>query len=463
MTWKPIILAALALAASPLAAEEPFLPQTLPIALDPADPSANTLGELTYRGGVVIEPGDEGIGRITGLDWYEGRLFAVTSDGRWLILTPDAIQNQLTDVIEAEIGDLSDPRGKRLSKSDTLVPAGVSIGEDGAAFVALEGTDGLLFYPSLTAGARPNLVKAQEGTTVYAPEPLVDAPIVANDCTGRPVCFHLHVGGGVEDGFATHVVATAALDGTREIVAQLPDAFASDRFSGLAIREDNGRTYLYLMSDNDGSDDQRTLLLKLEVSARAATTPGVAEKVFETVNVVLETELGEIIVSLETERAPITAANFLRYVDEGRFDGIKCYRAMKVEGGQGPSGFVQCGTQNDPKRILDPIAHEPTNETGLSHLDGALSMARFDPGSATGDFSIMIQDQIGLDAVPDSDDPARRPGFAVFGYVLNGMDTVVDIQNTPVDPEKGEGFLKGQLFAEPVTILRARRQSEPDD
>ena len=90
---------------------------------------------------------------------------------------------------------------------------------------------------------------------------------------------------------------------------------------------------------------------------------------------------------------------------------------MHLEWGEPPNGLLQCGTQNDPKRILPPIAHEPTNETGLSHVNGALSMARFDPGTATGDFSIMIKDQVGLDAQPNAEDPGQRPGFAVFGRV----------------------------------------------
>lgn len=181
------------------------------------------------------------------------------------------------------------------------------------------------------------------------------------------------------------------------------------------------------------------------------------ERTYETTRVVIETTMGEITVDLETERAPITAANFLRYVDEDRFDGTKCYRAMHLKWGEPPNGLLQCGTQMDPERVLDGIAHEPTNKTGLSHTDGALSMARYDPGTATGDFSIMIKDQTGLDAKPAAEDPAQRPGFAVFGYVVEGMDVVHAIHAAEIDPEKGEGFLKGQLLAEPVEIVDMRR------
>ena len=181
------------------------------------------------------------------------------------------------------------------------------------------------------------------------------------------------------------------------------------------------------------------------------------EPAYETVGVVLETSAGDITLEIETERAPITAANFLRYVDEDRLDGTVFYRAMRNKWGDEPNGLVQAGTQYDPKRILDPIAHEPTSETGLSHVDGALSMARYEPGSATGDFSIMVGPQVGLDANPESDDPELRPGFAVFGRVVDGMDVVRAIHDAPTDPDKGEGWMKGQMLAEPVVIEEARR------
>ena len=177
----------------------------------------------------------------------------------------------------------------------------------------------------------------------------------------------------------------------------------------------------------------------------------------ETTLVVIETTMGEITVALETERAPITAANFLRYADEDRFDGTVFYRAMHLDWGEPPNGLLQGGTQNDPERILDGIAHEPTNETGLSHTNGALSMARLDPGTANGDFSIMIKDQTGLDAFPGNEDPNLAAGYAVFGYVVDGMDVVLAIHDSPRDPDKGEGWMKGQMLADPVEIVDVRR------
>ncbi|MBX7534147.1 peptidylprolyl isomerase [Qipengyuania sp. GH1] len=184
------------------------------------------------------------------------------------------------------------------------------------------------------------------------------------------------------------------------------------------------------------------------------------QTVHETTLVMLETTAGDITVALETERAPLTSRNFLRYVDEDRFDGTVFYRAMHLDWGDPPNGLIQGGTQNDPDRILDGIAHEPTDQTGLTHTDGALSMARLEPGTATGDFSIMIKDQTGLDAHAASEDPNLRAGYAVFGYVVEGMDVVRAIHASPRDPEAGEGWMKGQMLAQPVTIIDVRRVSE---
>ena len=181
------------------------------------------------------------------------------------------------------------------------------------------------------------------------------------------------------------------------------------------------------------------------------------EQVYETTDVVLETSKGDITIALETERAPITAGNFLRYVEEGRFDGTVFYRRMALDWGEQPNGLIQAGTQWDPKRVLPGIAHEPTTETGLTHARGALSMAMGEPGTANGDFSIMLQDQPGMDADPTSDDPVWRNGYAVFGLVIEGMDVVEAIHAAPVDPDKGEGWMKGQMLADPVKIVKARR------
>ena len=192
-------------------------------------------------------------------------------------------------------------------------------------------------------------------------------------------------------------------------------------------------------------------------------TPDAGEPAATTL-IVLETSAGDITVALETERAPITAGNFLRYVEEDRFDGTVFYRAMKLDWGDQPNGLIQGGTQWDPDRILPGIAHEPTTVTGLSHTKGALSMAMGEPGTANGDFSIFLQDSTGMDADPKSEDPVWQNGYAVFGFVVDGMDVVQAIHAMPTDPDKGEGWMKGQMLADPVTIIEARRvETAPAD
>jgi peptidyl-prolyl cis-trans isomerase A (cyclophilin A) len=179
------------------------------------------------------------------------------------------------------------------------------------------------------------------------------------------------------------------------------------------------------------------------------------------VPVTLTTELGVIELELDHKRAPITVANFVRYVDQRRFDGIVFYRAMRLEWGTPPNGLIQTGARGDPKRVLRPIAHEPTSQTGILHKAGTLSMARFAPGTATGDFSIMLSDQPGLDADPASADPEKRAGYAAFGQVTKGMDVVRQIFDAPINPALGEGFMKGQMLAKPVRVLTARRTVLP--
>jgi peptidyl-prolyl cis-trans isomerase A (cyclophilin A) len=196
-------------------------------------------------------------------------------------------------------------------------------------------------------------------------------------------------------------------------------------------------------------------LLATPLAAQEEQAAPAAEYVTE--RVVLETALGPITLALETERAPITAGNFLRYVDEKRLDGTVFYRAMRLDWGDQPNGLIQGGAQNEPRRLLPPITHERTSETGVLHTEGAISMARLEPGTATGDFSIMLSPQAGLDADPANEDPQFHDGYAAFGRVIDGMDVVRAIFDAPVDPEKGGGWMKGQMLADPVRIVSVRR------
>jgi len=183
--------------------------------------------------------------------------------------------------------------------------------------------------------------------------------------------------------------------------------------------------------------------------AAPAPVPAVAPV---TVNVVLTTSEGPITIALEKTRAPKTTANFLRYVDAKRFDGITIYRAMKIADGM---GLIQGGLQNDPKRLYPPIPLEPTSQTGLSHTDGAISMARGAPGSATADFFIVIGDVSTLDAQPSQ--PGDNLGFAAFGHVTAGMDLVRRLLQAPTSPTAGPPGMKGQMLAPAIRILTVRR------
>ena len=169
------------------------------------------------------------------------------------------------------------------------------------------------------------------------------------------------------------------------------------------------------------------------------------------VQVALETSEGRIVIAVDLARAPITAANFLRYVDDRRLDGMEFYRAMATAPG---AGLIQGGVR-DARRLFPPIAHEPTSATGLSHVDGAVSVPRFAPGTAQGDFTIMVGDQLYLDAGPGSGGDGL--GYAVFGRVVEGMDVVRRILASPTSPTEGEGVMRGQMLDPRIRIVTARR------
>ncbi len=170
--------------------------------------------------------------------------------------------------------------------------------------------------------------------------------------------------------------------------------------------------------------------------------------------VVFSTEMGDIEAEIYVDKAPVTAANFLRYVDGGRYgNGCACFyrvvrpdnqpgRAVKIEVIQG--GFYEDSSVE--KYQFPPIRHETTTETGVRHRDGVLSMARLEPGTASSEFFICLGDQ------PELDFGGRRnpdgQGFAAFGQVIRGMDVVRKIQRS-IDRE--------QYLVRPVKILKIYR------
>jgi peptidyl-prolyl cis-trans isomerase A (cyclophilin A) len=198
------------------------------------------------------------------------------------------------------------------------------------------------------------------------------------------------------------------------------------------------------------------LLAVLIAAAPPAPAPLPAD-----VYVAIHTDQGTITLDLDGAHAPVSTRNFLHYVDTRRFDGTKFYRAMHLDWGTPPNGLIQGGIGADPKLAFKPIAHEPTSQTGVLHKAGTISMARYAPGTAMGDWSILLSDMVGLDADPSSTDPDKQAGFAAFGHVVQGMDVVRRIWDLPRSPTKGEGFLKGQMLDPPVKILTVRRVPAP--
>ena len=167
------------------------------------------------------------------------------------------------------------------------------------------------------------------------------------------------------------------------------------------------------------------------------------------VHVKLVTSAGPIVLALDARHAPKTVANFMKYVDDGRFEGTDFYRASRRKG-DAAHGFIQGGIAMDARRILDPVPIEPTSRTGIRHTDGAISMAHGpNPNSAAGNFSIMVGANPALDA------HGSFLGFAAFGHVAAGMDVVKRILAQPTGGGRDE--MKGQMLLEPVTIIKAIR------
>lgn len=188
-------------------------------------------------------------------------------------------------------------------------------------------------------------------------------------------------------------------------------------------------------------------LLPASGRAQAAAAPQVA----------IATALGDFTVEVYPDRAPLSAADFLAYVDKGLLDNQSVYRIVsmanqpdtvraKIEVIQ--FGWRAADGNDDAPPPLPPIAHEPTSVTGLKHQDGTLSMARLAPGTASNAFFICIDDQ------PELDFGGRRnpdgQGFAAFGRVVDGMDVVRKI----FAKAEAEDRLKS-----PIPILQARRKA----
>jgi peptidyl-prolyl cis-trans isomerase A (cyclophilin A) len=168
----------------------------------------------------------------------------------------------------------------------------------------------------------------------------------------------------------------------------------------------------------------------------------------------LRTSLGEMQIRVYPGKAPLTAANFLRYVEAGLYDGSTFFRVVTPD--NQPNNPVKIeviqGGDVPEDKTFAPVVHETTEMSGLRHRDGTVSMARDGPGTATSSFFICIGSQ------PELDFGGRRnpdgQGFAAFGRVVRGMDVVRRIQRLEAD---------GQTLREPVVIDSLIRLKKPSE
>jgi len=175
-----------------------------------------------------------------------------------------------------------------------------------------------------------------------------------------------------------------------------------------------------------------------------------------TVRTIMSTDMGDIEIELFVDKAPISAGNFLQLVDGGHLDGGAFYRVVNYANDKGkPKIEVIQGGLNTDEGPFPPIDHETTEQTGIMHTDGVISMARGDVGTATTEFFIVIGDQPALD-YGEVRNPDKQ-GFAAFGKVVSGMDVVRAINESPADGSSDSDYTKGQILTEPVKIISVTR------
>jgi peptidyl-prolyl cis-trans isomerase A (cyclophilin A) len=165
----------------------------------------------------------------------------------------------------------------------------------------------------------------------------------------------------------------------------------------------------------------------------------------------MQTSMGDIEVEIAADVAPLSGANFLRLTEGGHLDGAAFYRVVRPgnDNGTPPISVIQGGVQDGPSPF-PAIPHETTERTGLLHVDGAISMARAEVGTASTEFFICVGAQPALDFGGARN--ADGQGFAVFGRVVGGMEVVRAIHALQADALTDSAYLAGQILAEPVRI-----------
>ncbi len=180
-------------------------------------------------------------------------------------------------------------------------------------------------------------------------------------------------------------------------------------------------------------------------SADAAAPQNVAAPAAPSPRVTLHTNLGDIVIELAQDKAPLSTENFLTYVKDGFYNGTVFHRVIDNFMAQG-GGYT---ADLQPKPTRAPIKNEANN--GLSNVRGSVAMARTgDPNSATAQFFINLVDNPRLDYV--SDQNGMTWGYAVFGNVVEGLDVVDKIRAIPTG---GQGPFRTDVPTQPVVIERA--------
>lgn len=174
--------------------------------------------------------------------------------------------------------------------------------------------------------------------------------------------------------------------------------------------------------------------------------------------VVLETQMGDIIIEVYEDKAPLSSADFLYHIDNGLYNGEGFYRVVRPDTDPRDMNMqlIQGGLLSLVP-VTQAIDHETTQMTGLSHTDGMVSIARDAPGTGSAAyFFITIGDNSFLDYGGDRNPDGQ--GYAVFGKVVDGMDVVKSIQALDSTGLASEAATKGQYLESPIIITKARRK-----
>ena len=201
---------------------------------------------------------------------------------------------------------------------------------------------------------------------------------------------------------------------------------------------------------SNGDIERRSLL---GAAGLVLATPAVSLAASGKPQVVITTAHGVIVVELEAQKAPLTSANFLRYVDAGAYDDGVFFRASRDPGA--PKQGTIVGRPRAKVLPYPPIRHESTTKTGLRHTTGTISLGRFAPGTATNNFFICASPEPYLDAHPGA--PGDNLGYAAFGQVVKGMPVVRKILSLPTNGKSEYADQRGQWLSPPVTIRSMRR------